>query len=52
MPVRYDPANLNRVIVAEAKAKQVWTALKNDKPIPAPATKGTATGQAKGVVTA
>ncbi|MGY4981446.1 LCP family protein [Streptomyces sp. 900105755] len=51
MPVRYDPSNPNRVIVAEAKAKLVWTALKNDRPIPASATKGTATGQAKGVVT-
>jgi LCP family protein required for cell wall assembly len=52
MPVRYDPSNPNRVIVAEKKAKLVWTALKNDRPIPASATKGTATGQAKGVVTA
>ena len=51
MPVRYDPANPNRVIVAEAKAKVVWNALKNDRPIPASATKGTATGAAKGVVT-
>ncbi|MFE0511913.1 LCP family protein [Streptomyces sp. NPDC058964] len=52
MPVQYDPANPNRVVIAEAKAKQVWTALKNDRPIPASATKGTATGEAKGVVTA
>ncbi|KPH96732.1 cell envelope-related transcriptional attenuator [Actinobacteria bacterium OK074] len=52
MPVQYDPANANRVIVDEAKAKLVWAALKADKPIPAAATKGTATGQAKGVVTA
>ncbi|MEV5956820.1 LCP family protein [Streptomyces sp. NPDC051987] len=51
MPVEYDPSNPNRVIVVEAKAKQVWAALKNDRPIPASATKGTATGQAKGVVT-
>lgn len=51
MPVRYDPSNLNRVIVAEAKAKQVWTALKNDRPIPKAATEGTATGEAAGVVT-
>ncbi|GGN40087.1 LCP family protein [Streptomyces fuscichromogenes] len=51
MPVEYDPANPNRVIVAKAKAKRVWAALKNDRPIPASATKGTATGQAKGVVT-
>ncbi|GGQ56200.1 LCP family protein [Streptomyces asoensis] len=51
MPVRYDPSNLNRVIVAEAKAKQVWTALKNDRAIPKAATEGTATGEAAGVVT-
>lgn len=52
MPVRYDPADPNRVIVAEAKARQVWTALKNDKPIPKSATEGTASGDAKGVVSA
>ncbi|MGW1782109.1 LCP family protein [Streptomyces sp. NPDC002143] len=51
MPVVYDPANPNRVIVAEAKAKQVWTALKNDLPIPKAATEGNATGEAAGVVT-
>ncbi|MFF5182232.1 LCP family protein [Streptomyces sp. NPDC000345] len=51
MPVRYDPANPNRVIVLKSKAEQVWTALKNDRPIPASATTGTATGEAKGVVT-
>ncbi|MFJ3232672.1 LCP family protein [Streptomyces sp. NPDC086787] len=52
MPVRYDPADPNRVIIAKTKAKQVWTALKNDRPIPASATEDTATGQAKGVVSA
>jgi len=52
MPVEYDPANPNRVIVQKTKAQQVWTALKDDRPIPASATKGTATGEAKGVVTA
>ncbi|MEU5308838.1 LCP family protein [Streptomyces sp. NPDC021562] len=51
MPVRYDPSDPNRVVVAEAKAKQVWAALRDDEPIPASATKGTATGQAEGVVT-
>jgi LCP family protein required for cell wall assembly len=50
MPVQYDPADPNRVIVAQAKAQQVWTALKNDRPIPKAATEGTATGEAKGVV--
>ncbi|MFB9735490.1 LCP family protein [Streptomyces thermocoprophilus] len=50
MPVQYDPADPNRVIVSPAKAQQVWTALKNDRPIPAAATQGTATGEAKDVV--
>ncbi|MEV5440253.1 LCP family protein [Streptomyces sp. NPDC052682] len=51
MPVRYDPADPNRVIVQKAKARMVWDALKNDRPIPKSATQGTATGEAKGVVT-
>ncbi|MFJ8112877.1 LCP family protein [Streptomyces sp. NPDC096132] len=51
MPVQYDPANPNRVIVLKSKAKQVWTALKNDQPIPKTATEGNATGEAAGVVT-
>jgi LCP family protein required for cell wall assembly len=51
MPVRYDPANPNRVLLEKAKAQLVWDALKNDRPIPASATKDAATGQAKGVVT-
>lgn len=50
MPVRYDPADLNRVIVEKAKARQVWEALKNDRAIPASAVKDTASGNAKGVV--
>jgi len=52
MPVQYDPADPNRVIVEETKAKQVWTALENDQAIPKSATTGTATGDAKGVVSA
>ncbi len=52
MPVRYDPADPNRVLVHKTKAKQVWDALKNDKAIPRTATEGTATGDAKGVVSA
>ncbi|MGW0708889.1 LCP family protein [Streptomyces sp. NPDC002643] len=51
MPVQYDPADLNRVLVDEKKAQQVWTALKADRPIPRSATKGTATGDAGDVVT-
>ncbi|WP_329334688.1 LCP family protein [Streptomyces sp. NBC_00663] len=52
MPVQYDSADANRVLVDEAKAKVVWKALENDRAIPKSATKGTATGQAEGVVTA
>ncbi|MGW4821429.1 LCP family protein [Streptomyces sp. NPDC004227] len=52
MPVRYDPANPNRVLVEKAKAQQIWNALRNDRPIPRTATEGTATGKASGVVTA
>ncbi|GAA3804051.1 LCP family protein [Streptomyces chiangmaiensis] len=51
MPVRYDPVNPNRVLEEKAKARLIWDALKNDKPIPASAARGTATGEAKGVVT-
>ncbi|MER6558385.1 LCP family protein [Streptomyces sp. NPDC001027] len=51
MPVRYDPSNLNRVLVSETKAEQVWTALKNDRPVPKAATEGNASGEAAGVVT-
>ncbi|NMI61010.1 MULTISPECIES: LCP family protein [unclassified Streptomyces] len=50
MPVQYDSADANRVLVDKAKAQLVWTALKNDGAIPKAATKGTATGTAKGVV--
>ncbi|MFI9616549.1 LCP family protein [Streptomyces sp. NPDC052023] len=52
MPVQYDPADPNRVLLDETKSRQVWTALKNDRPIPESATEGTATGEAKGVVRA
>ncbi|MET9967889.1 LCP family protein [Streptomyces sp. NPDC006356] len=52
MPVQYDPADPNRVIVEKKKSQLVWDALKNDKPIPKTATEGTATGDAKGVVSA
>ncbi|MEU7470210.1 LCP family protein [Streptomyces sp. NPDC044984] len=52
MPVIYDPANGNRVLVQETKARQVWAALKNDRPIPGSATENTATGEARDVVNA
>ncbi|MFB0618231.1 LCP family protein [Streptomyces sp. AGS-58] len=51
MPVRYDPANPNRVLLERSKAALVWNALRNDRPIPGAATEGTATGEATGVVT-
>ncbi|SED60974.1 cell envelope-related function transcriptional attenuator common domain-containing protein [Streptomyces misionensis] len=50
MPVRYDPANPNRVLLEKSKARLVWDALRADRPIPRSATEGTATGQANGVV--
>ncbi|MEU9287922.1 LCP family protein [Streptomyces sp. NPDC048275] len=50
MPVQYDSANINRVLVDEDKSQLVWKALKNDRAIPKAATEGTATGTAKGVV--
>lgn len=52
MPVRYDPADLNRVLVQKTKAELVWDALEHDRPIPKSATEGTARGDAKGVVSA
>lgn len=50
MPVQYDPADGNRVLMLKSKADMVWKALKNDRPIPKAATEDTATGTAKGVV--
>jgi LCP family protein required for cell wall assembly len=50
MPVAYDPADPNRVLLQKKKAEEIWKALEDDKPIPESATKGTATGEAKGVV--
>jgi LCP family protein required for cell wall assembly len=50
MPVRYDPADGNRVLVDQAKASLVWGALRGDEAIPASATEGTAAGEASGVV--
>ncbi|MEU8944890.1 LCP family protein [Streptomyces sp. NPDC048489] len=50
MPVQYDTADANRVLVDEARSAQVWNALKADRAIPRAATQGTATGTAKDVV--
>ncbi|MES4904920.1 MULTISPECIES: LCP family protein [unclassified Streptomyces] len=53
LPVQYDPNNPNRVLQIDSKVRQVWRALRWDKPIPASATKGSAgdaTGDAGKVV--
>ncbi|MFF5372320.1 LCP family protein [Streptomyces sp. NPDC013187] len=50
MPVAYDPADPNRVLLQKKKADEIWKALQNDRPIPKSATEGNATGEAKGVV--
>jgi LCP family protein required for cell wall assembly len=52
MPVAYDPADPNRVLLQQKKADQIWKALEHDRPIPESATSGSATGEAKGVVSA
>ncbi|MET9763531.1 LCP family protein [Streptomyces sp. NPDC006372] len=52
MPVAYDPADPNRVLLQKKKAQEIWTALEQDKPIPKSATSGSASGEAKGVVSA
>ncbi|MFI1417260.1 LCP family protein [Streptomyces sp. NPDC020731] len=52
MPVRYDPADGNRVLPLEERSELVWDALKNDRPIPESATRDTAAGEAKGVIDA
>jgi LCP family protein required for cell wall assembly len=50
MPVRYDAVDPNRVVPADVQAQQVWQALRLDRPVPASATRDTATGDAAGVV--
>ncbi|MFI7234736.1 LCP family protein [Streptomyces cyaneofuscatus] len=42
LPVEYDPADPNRVLPQEEAGRQVWAALKNDRPIPASATEKSA----------
>ncbi|MFF3290630.1 LCP family protein [Streptomyces sp. NPDC003023] len=42
MPVEYDPNDPNRVVPVEAGARQVWSALKQDRPIPASAVEDSA----------
>lgn len=48
LPVQYDPQNPNRVLPIDSKGKQVWTAIKHDRPVPKSATKGSAGDQGKG----
>ncbi|NEB77041.1 LCP family protein [Streptomyces sp. SID14478] len=50
MPVQYDTADANRVLVDQTKADQVWKALKADRAVPKAASEGTATGSADNVV--
>ncbi|MGW1901430.1 LCP family protein [Streptomyces hirsutus] len=52
MPVRYDPADPNRVLPETEKARLVWDALRNDEPVPRAATVDTATGGPGSVVSA
>lgn len=40
LPVRYAPANPDRVEPIDAQAAKVWAALRADRPVPASATKG------------
>ncbi|MCK7625774.1 LCP family protein [Streptomyces sp. RS10V-4] len=42
LPVAYDPANPDRVLPLAAQSRTVWDALRNDRAIPASATKGSA----------
>lgn len=42
LPVRYDPADLNRVLPLQRQSRQVWEALRQDRPVPAAATKDSA----------
>ncbi|MFF3754966.1 LCP family protein [Streptomyces sp. NPDC002018] len=52
LPVAYDPADPNRVLPIPSGVRQVWTALREDRPIPASATEDSAgeTGEGAGTV--
>ncbi|MFJ4923406.1 LCP family protein [Streptomyces sp. NPDC088725] len=45
LPVRYDPADPNRVLPMRKASRQVWKALRQDRPIPASATRHSAGDQ-------
>lgn len=52
LPVAYDPQDANRVLPQQARDRQVWAALKADRPVPAAATRTpTGGGSAGHVVT-
>lgn len=40
LPVSYDPQNPERVVVMDKRAHAVWKALRDDRPVPKAATKG------------
>ncbi|MGX2994506.1 LCP family protein [Streptomyces sp. JNUCC 64] len=45
LPVAYDPADPNRVLPLARQDALVWSALRADRPVPAEATEGSATGR-------
>ncbi|MFE3097097.1 LCP family protein [Streptomyces sp. NPDC059248] len=54
LPVGYDPYDPNRVVPIDRDARQVWSALRRDEPVPASALRNSAAGRsgADGVVSA
>jgi LCP family protein required for cell wall assembly len=46
LPVTYDAIDPNRVVPVDARCRQVWDALRKDRPVPASATDGAAGGAA------
>lgn len=47
LPVEYDPEDGNRVVPLKDKTRTVWDALRQDRPVPASATEGSAGDQAR-----
>jgi LCP family protein required for cell wall assembly len=45
LPVSYDKTQPDRVVPLDKQCRQVWDALRRDRPVPASATKGTAGGE-------
>ncbi|MFJ5551492.1 LCP family protein [Streptomyces sp. NPDC093225] len=50
LPVGYDEIDPNRVVPLESATRQIWTALSQDRPVPAEALKAGDKGQAEGIV--